>query len=51
MTRERYVHLERTGEPLTEQEVANGWHYCDDWDGMLIHRFHPEMEGCTCANI
>ena len=34
---------------LTENEIAEGWHFCFDWDGLLVG---PEMvcewECCTC---
>jgi len=25
-----------------------GWHFCPDWDFMLIGPEWPEMECCTC---
>ena len=28
--------------------VRKGWHYCAEWDGMLIHKTWPEMEVCIC---
>ena len=33
---------------LTKQEVKDGWHFCCEWDGMLIHSSHPEAECCYC---
>jgi hypothetical protein len=49
MTRERYDYLNRTMESrLTPEEVAAGWHFCLDWDGMLIHKTWPEAECCAC---
>ena len=45
----RYVQLTRTHEAnLTEKEVKDGWHFCCEWDGMLIHSSHPEAECCYC---
>lgn len=34
---------------LTEQEMADGWHFCNTgWDGMLVHITDEEMEFCQC---
>jgi hypothetical protein len=33
---------------LTPQELANGWHWCDEWDGLLIHADDREFEHCKC---
>ena len=48
MTNDRYLQAEHTG-ILTEEELKEGWHWCPDWDFMLIG---PEMEGewdcCSC---
>lgn len=33
---------------LTKEEVAEGWHFCFDWDGLLIHKDDPEAGACTC---
>ncbi len=46
--RDRWRHLNKTGEALTPQEIAAGWHYCHDWDGLLIHPGDPEAECCSC---
>lgn len=27
---------------------TTGWHFCPDWDYMLIHTSWPETDGCTC---
>lgn len=48
MTRDRWHHLNKTGEALNPQEIAEGWHYCHDWDGLLIHPGDPEAECCSC---
>jgi hypothetical protein len=34
---------------LTGQEKAEGWHYCPDWDGLLIGPGMGEMEWCICG--
>lgn len=33
---------------LTKPEIDKGWHYCPDWDGMLINPGCPEAEVCLC---
>ncbi len=35
---------------LTPEEIAEGWHFCYDWDGLLVNRNDKEGEGscCTC---
>jgi len=49
MTRERYLELERTADlRLTPEEIAAGWHFCWDWDGLLIHDSDPEADACGC---
>jgi len=34
--------------PLWPEEVAEGWHFCWDWGGLLIHQDDPEACACTC---
>jgi hypothetical protein len=49
MTLNRRHELENdTTLSLTAKEVAEGWFFCCEWDGMLIHESHPEAECCTC---
>ena len=49
MTPVRYFELEMSrATPLTKEELAQGWHFCYDWDGMLLGPGMPELEGCTC---
>ena len=48
MTNERWTELERTGKGLTKEEKDAGFHWCYDWDLMLVG---PDMEAwkaCTC---
>lgn len=49
MTNERYNQLmwEGKGE-LTEEEKAEGWHFCREWDGLLIGPGDDEREACSC---
>ena len=57
MTKERYKALvdnncfgEDRPEPLrlTAEEIQEGWHWCPDWDYLLISPKCPEGESCTC---
>ncbi len=33
---------------LTAEELKNGWHWCDEWDGLLIHTDDIEFQHCKC---
>lgn len=33
---------------LTPAELKAGWHFCYDWDGLLIGPGMNEIENCTC---
>lgn len=36
-------------ESLTPQEFeVEGWHFCHEWDGLLINPTWREHECCTC---
>jgi hypothetical protein len=49
MTDERYNYLERTLKSfLTMDEINEGWHWCNDYDYMLVGPDMPEWENCTC---
>ena len=51
MTRDRYNELERNPSlKLTKEEIRAGWRFCDEWDGMLIHKNWKESMCCTCCN-
>ena len=32
----------------TEEEFAEGYHFCGDWDGLFIGPDSPEWDCCTC---
>lgn len=36
------------GDVLTEKELAEGWHFCPDWDYLLVGPGMPEQDGCAC---
>ena len=51
MTEERYRELQRDPDAtLTLVEFTAGWHFCWDWDGLLVNAYDDEGEGraCTC---
>jgi hypothetical protein len=51
MTDERWLQLMNSDtEPLTEQEVKEGWHFCPEWDGLLMHRVITP-EDCSCFEL
>lgn len=35
----------------TDEEIADGWHYCWDWDGLFIGPGMGEMDSCTCEGV
>lgn len=53
MTPERWKWLQYEGPEdvrLTKDEVKEGWHFCFDWDCLLIHKDDPEYDCCTCPH-
>ena len=49
MNNKRWQELERKGEGLTKEEISEGWHWCPEWDDMLIGpEMHMEWEICNC---
>ena len=53
MAEERWRYLMRPFDEnddamLTAEELANGWHWCDSWDGLLINANDKEFEHCKC---
>ena len=52
MDLQRIKILETTEAKLTQEELKQGWHFCPDWDYMLINIYtNPEREGCTCKRL
>ena len=52
MSPERYVELvTQTGRELSPQEYARGWHYCAEWDWLLVEPGTPEMTACRCERF
>lgn len=44
-----YIRLQDGDISLSPEEIAAGWHFCHDWDYMLIHTTWPENDGCLCG--
>ena len=52
MNKKRYKELMNNIElKLTEEEIKEGWHFCEEWDGLLIHKSWKEAECCICRFI
>jgi hypothetical protein len=49
MDNKRYVELDCVGRDLTQEEMAQGWHYCPEWDYMLTNMNNKEVEQCSCT--
>ena len=49
MTKERYNTLMSGHSNLTSEEFNEGWHFCFEWDELLIHPDDREAEFCTCG--
>ena len=50
MTNERYRLLEKLGIPPTWNESAEGWHYCNEFDGLLSLGEMIQTDGsCICG--
>lgn len=49
MNKDRYFELEISDEPLTIQEIKDGWLFCNcELDGMLINKSWEEAKMCNC---
>ncbi len=50
MEEERWLKLmESDSLKLTDDEIRDGWHFCGDWDGLLVGPTMPmEQDCCTC---
>lgn len=49
--RKRFAALMRDQAELTQEEIDAGWHFCYEWDGLLVGPNMGEMEYCTCARV
>ena len=48
MDDERYLELDRSGQGLTKEEWDRGWHWCFEWDSMLVGPGEEEALMCKC---
>lgn len=49
MTPQRYKQVFcNLDEELTPEEIANGWHFCGEFDSLLVGPGMPELGYCTC---
>lgn len=48
MDKERWIEIDLAGKGLTFEELKDGWHFCYEWDEMLIGPGMPECEACLC---
>lgn len=49
MTDERWSQLfESNSEPITEEENKMGWHFCMEFDGLLVGPTMGEWTSCQC---
>ena len=53
MTPERRRELECGPDPqkLTDEEIRQGYHFCPDWDFMVVGPEDSEISGCTCQKV
>ncbi len=50
MKQSRYIELSTNPEEqLTKEEIVQGFHFCPDWDGMLVEPGAPEFGCCLCG--
>lgn len=48
MTNDRYADVDSERSRLTSAEIAVGWHFCAEWDGLLIGPGMGELAACSC---
>jgi len=52
MTTERWYAVQNSDDtPLTYGEIEDGWHFCHDWDGLLVGPGMKELDFCSCEGI
>lgn len=49
MTTVRRHEVEFGREAMTGAELAAGYHFCPDWDYMVVGPTDLEMDACTCS--
>lgn len=49
MTKTRYYQIfDNLDEKLTPEEIQRGWHFCCEWDGLLVSPSMDESFPCCC---
>jgi hypothetical protein len=48
MPEERYRELERGAAELSPDEIEDGWHWCNEFDGLLVGPGMEELKYCHC---
>ena len=49
MTDDRYRHLQNADDSeLTTEEITEGWHWCGEFDGLLVGPGMGELRCCRC---
>ena len=52
MTNERWMELMSSDDTsLMKAEIEEGWHFCYDFDGLLVGPGMGEMLICSCARV
>ena len=52
MKYERWLYLEtHENAELTKEELQEGWHWCPEWDFLLVGPDMKEWEVCLCKNF
>jgi hypothetical protein len=49
MTPERRRHLENSWDNVTDEEFQQGYHFCKEWDFMLVGPEDAEAQCCICT--
>ena len=49
MTIERWIEVNNGGDKLTEEEKAQGFHFCYEFDGLLVGPDMVEWKFCHCG--
>lgn len=47
----RYKSLMQADLELSKEEINDGWHFCWEWDGLLIHPTWGEFQHCDCSGL
>lgn len=50
MNTERFLELDRSGQGLTKEEWEQGYHWCAEWDDMLVGPGQDEALFCWCEH-